>query len=748
MKKIINIAVSLVLVLTFVISMTVFSAGADVVGGSFTVTKISNPESGYRIPDGLIETTDRETSYAWCMTDRGDYVYIGTNRSFAGNLVNSAAAQMIAMGMTYEKVWDLVDVLTNGEIPRTQATDGGMILRCSKETGKIDVVYTAKKNVSFRMAITYGDNVYFGSYSADGNETNDIFKIDQNDNVEVVYSAVNGTSMRAACIHDGLLFFGGVDAEEVIEPGDEGCQKLAILFKDENDDSVWHRVADYKDFDKVYSTNPAMYNSVSSPVWDIVSYDGYLYATLPNGRGFVMYRGCPVIDDGAPVNEYGWHWEEVIGYYNGINNIGLCESPEGYTGLNAGLMSVTATPFVFNDELYLMDFDMTFSSEINAVVGILQQLSGADVKPSDYLRSMYSTLQHNQSIWKLDNETGKFNRIDSFDECLNNKCDEYLWRTEVYDGELYITTMDSATIYNYVTKLTNGSFCRMTPEEMQDQIGYIKNFIDKYVKKSDEVPAEDQDQVDQIADTAQEMVDDLSEGKLDSRFAEKFLAEYEDLVDSIQDTFSNIKDKKEIVDAKIEAAVESIKAKFMGLYNSVDWEGLKMYAYISSRVAIDEWGFDMFKTADGEHFEAVTLNGFGDKYNYGGRTLLTTDKGLYVGTANPFYGAQLYLLENSKIKVKGILGDADEDGKVTIIDSTVIQMHLANVKKLSELGEKLADVDGDGSITIMDATYIQIYLAGTSMIPDIGKEVWVEVDKETEDPTEAETRSYEESATE
>ena len=50
----------------------------------------------------------------------------------------------------------------------------------------------------------------------------------------------------------------------------------------------------------------------------------------------------------------------------------------------------------------------------------------------------------------------------------------------------------------------------------------------------------------------------------------------------------------------------------------------------------------LLKTSDGENFEIVTDSGFDDRYNYGGRSLVATDYGLFVGTANPFYGAQLW----------------------------------------------------------------------------------------------------------
>ena len=105
---------------------------------------------------------------------------------------------------------------------------------------------------------------------------------------------------------------------------------------------------------------------------------------------------------------------------------------------------------------------------------------------------------------------------------------------------------------------------------------------------------------------------------------------------------------------KVEKAVAALDAKLnryyymaMNVFEKIDWEGLKMYAYISDMVKNDTWGFDMVRTSDGENFELVTDDGFGDKYNYGGRSMTATPYGLYIGTANPFYGAQLYRLNDS-----------------------------------------------------------------------------------------------------
>ncbi len=53
-------------------------------------------------------------------------------------------------------------------------------------------------------------------------------------------------------------------------------------------------------------------------------------------------------------------------------------------------------------------------------------------------------------------------------------------------------------------------------------------------------------------------------------------------------------------------------------------------------------GFDIYFTSDGINWEPLTRDGFGDQFNYGGRVMKATRSEMYVGTANPFYGCQVW----------------------------------------------------------------------------------------------------------
>lgn len=68
-------------------------------------------------------------------------------------------------------------------------------------------------------------------------------------------------------------------------------------------------------------------------------------------------------------------------------------------------------------------------------------------------------------------------------------------------------------------------------------------------------------------------------------------------------------------------------------------------------------------------------------------------------------------------KDDSLLGDVDGDGKVSIMDATTIQRHVAQLTTIPEDKLPCADTDKDGKISIMDATVIQRFIA--QLIPEL-----------------------------
>lgn len=63
------------------------------------------------------------------------------------------------------------------------------------------------------------------------------------------------------------------------------------------------------------------------------------------------------------------------------------------------------------------------------------------------------------------------------------------------------------------------------------------------------------------------------------------------------------------------------------------------------------------------------------------------------------------------------IGDVDGDDKVSVMDATMVQRHIAHLTTISDDRLSCADTDKDGNITIMDATIIQRFVA--QLIPQL-----------------------------
>ncbi len=82
-----------------------------------------------------------------------------------------------------------------------------------------------------------------------------------------------------------------------------------------------------------------------------------------------------------------------------------------------------------------------------------------------------------------------------------------------------------------------------------------------------------------------------------------------------------------------------------------------------------------------------------------------------------------------------ILGDADMDAWVSVMDATLIQYHVADLRKLTANGMIAADVDGDKKVTVLDATIIQLWLSQLTNDYPINKPVQGTVEPTTPTPT-------------
>ena len=114
------------------------TASAQTIKGyGFTVTKISNPTRGSGQVDGLMPGGDRGTSYTWRMAELGDWIYIATSREVASAVVNMYGSQFAEKGVPLDTFWTMINVVTHGDIERTDNSEGADIIKYNKAFNRI-----------------------------------------------------------------------------------------------------------------------------------------------------------------------------------------------------------------------------------------------------------------------------------------------------------------------------------------------------------------------------------------------------------------------------------------------------------------------------------------------------------------------------------------------------------------------------------------------------------------------------------
>ena len=177
----------------------------------------------------------------------------------------------------------------------------------------------------------------------------------------------------------------------------------------------------------------------------------------------------------------------------------------------------------------------------------------------------------------------------------------------------------------------------------------------------------------------------------------------------------------EVTDAFFSIA-DIIPDKFKGLYEMLvkltSKANLKAYAKSLPYLAKSKRGFNLFEITDrsaaneGVTVGTVTDNGFGDPFNHGLRIFCDTDDYMVVGTANPFYGTQLWRVRNTQYAVnvsatEGGSASADVEraakgSKVTLTTTANKGYHFKewNVLKGNVSIENNAFEMPDGSVSI------------------------------------------------
>lgn len=592
----------------------------------YTFEKLSHPEKDVKTADGVVDylgdgavdvvtdpeaegynAGDRGQNYAWAAVGYGDWIYVGTCYAAIGNTLSLMKS---SLGDEFDDrvLKATFDALYNGTFFQEEADGGkpkGVLVKINTKTGETKVLMSGTLNGHtplFRNAIEYHGKLYFcGSVGGGGiGFLPSVWQVDpETDECKVVYAGLNSvqdyaaaykegisTGIRGMCVYQDQLVISNVTMDATTG------KSSATLLISSDPEKGFTQIADseslfnypaYRYADSIYGGS----------IWDMVEYNNSLYVSICTGtldnmpnkntmQSFALVRGDRNADG-------TFTWTPVAGdqkkdgarYTFGID-------PERTRSGAANLM-------VFNDYLYIGEYN----DEEIALERILFSKTGknADGQFGGGLdcRFLNANLDQSVNLYRMDknenmelvvgNSTKMFpnGSLSGLKSGFGRNENQYIWRMEVYDGKLYVGTHDASSLLECFGQFVNGNLLKRTPSEWKDQWNYLKALM-----------------------KALATVDPNGTGNPDT-------------------------------------LAQTIKFSYNFVFKNITVRNMASAIKLLNYLRTAKRGFDLYVTEDGVNFETITIDGFGDPYNHGLRVFATTDQGLCLGTANPFFGTQIWI---------------------------------------------------------------------------------------------------------
>ena len=685
---------------------------------------------------------DRGQNYSWSAVAYGDWMYVGTCYSAMGNTLT---LMQNILGDKFDK--DVMEAglkaMFNGTFyygHEDGADSGGILVKVNTKTGETKLLMSNSLNHMaplFRNAIAYNGKLYFcGSVHVNGKSgLPSVYEIDpKDDSYKAVYVGLSSmqdygaaykkgisTGIRGMCVYNGKLVISNVFADATT--GKSGATILASS----NPSEGFTVIASQDDlFDyPAYTYRDSIYGG---SVWDMVEYNGHLYVSICTGteenapddntmQSFAIVRG----DENA---DGTFTWTPLIGdqekdsarYTFGID-------PERTRSGAANLIVYKDHLYIgeYNDEQIAMErilFNKTGEGSDGSLGGVDCSFVNANLEQSVNLYRMDK--DENIELLVGDATTMFPNGgISGIGSGFGHNENQYIWRMEVYDGKLYIGTFDTSSLLEPIGQFSNGDIIGMTPEQWATQLQYIKELLELLYEKNNTNPV-DTYEMQATPETATPetamYMDDMAVEVEDS-----FASEAADLTDmmeiapdvlgndtemgvlssenSVEDRITSLQDFSDyyetMLDQYEQLAAEydlgdDLKDAFEKLLNQETWDKIKSVLVCLHYMRTASRGFDMYVTSDGVNFETLTTSGFGDPYNHGLRVFAVTNQGLCMGTANPFYGTQLWIQRKTETKPQPTAPAATQ--KPTTVTATAAETTAPVVKTTATIPQTSDDM--------------------------------------------------------
>ena len=685
---------------------------------------------------------DRGQNYSWSAVAYGDWMYVGTCYSAMGNTLT---LMQNILGDKFDK--DVMEAglkaMFNGTFyygHEDGADSGGILVKVNTKTGETKLLMSNSLNgyaPLFRNAIVYNGKLYFcGSVHVNGKSgLPSVYEIDpKDDSYKAVYVGLSSmqdygaaykkgisTGIRGMCVYNGKLVISNVFADATT--GKSGATILASSNPSEGF-TVIASQGDLFDY-PAYTYRDSIYGG---SVWDMVEYNGHLYVSICTGteenapddntmQSFAIVRG----DENA---DGTFTWTPLIGdqekdgarYTFGID-------PERTRSGAANLIVYKDHLYIgeYNDEQIAMErilFNKTGEGSDGSLGGVDCSFVNANLEQSVNLYRMDK--DENIELLVGDATTMFPNGgISGIGSGFGHNENQYIWRMEVYDGKLYIGTFDTSSLLEPIGQFSNGDIIGMTPEQWATQLQYIKELLELLYEKNGTNPVatyEMQATPETATPETAMYMDDMAVEVEDS-----FASEAADLTDmmeiapdvlgndtemavlssenSVEDRITSLQDFSDyyetMLDQYEQLAAEydlgdDLKDAFEKLLNQETWDKIKSVLVCLHYMRTASRGFDMYVTSDGVNFETLTTSGFGDPYNHGLRVFAVTNQGLCMGTANPFYGTQLWIQRKTETKPQPTAPAATQ--KPTTVTATAAETTAPVVKTTATIPQTSDDM--------------------------------------------------------
>ena len=715
-------------------------------GNGYSFEKLSHPTVGTSQPDGIVDYQgdgavavpgadgntannegDRGQSYTWAAASYGDWLYVGTCYAAMGNtltLMNGVLGDSFdaeTMRLTLEAMFNGTFFYGQQKEDGTADKDsGGILVKINTKTGETKLLLSESLNgvgPLFRNAVSYKGKLYFcGSVRTNGGKSGlpAVYEIDpKTDEYKVVYQGISSmqdygaaykqgisTGIRGMCVHDGQLVISNVGK-------DAAGNFVSTILTSSDPSKGQDSFTEIANSGTLFGYPAIRYQDsiYGGAIWDMVSYNGHLYATICTGtpenapddnsmQSFAMVRGDKNADG-------SYSWTPIVGDQE-------TDGAKYCFGIDpARTRSGAANLIVYNDYLYIGEYndeeialERILFNKSNTEEGGKNSMGGVDCS------FVNANLEQSVNIYRMDKDENMElvvgDRTDMFPEGgisgltsgFGRNENQYIWRMQKFDGKLYIGTFDTASLLEPIGQFSNGDIIDMTPEEWDSQVQRLRDLLNHLLdKKSPDDPivpvntlADDDsneavevddsneaadvddektevakgfgdlsdaledatgDLCDQAATMSQDFEDDAAYvQKIDGEIAyfKSFADQYQDMLDS----YENLKQQYE--DAYGTELPSDIQDALDKLLSEDNLKKLQSVLTCMCYLRDAERGFDMYVTEDGVNFTTLTTNGFNDPYNHGLRTFAVTNQGLCLGTANPFNGCQVWIQrkENSE----------------------------------------------------------------------------------------------------